>query len=170
MKLRHPVVRGHPLHAIATDLPIGIVPLAFAASVAARLRRSRDTSFAANAATSAALLSFAPAVFLGWWEWLTIPAEHEAHRPATTHGLINTAAIAPVLVAVFWRPRRVEALAAALALMTVGAWIGGDLVYRLGWRVRKAELYEQLEEGKTHGEAVRAIEEHERANTFLAAR
>jgi hypothetical protein len=67
-----------------------------------------------------------------------------------------------------WRSRRAEFLAAALGLMTVSAWIGGDLVYRLGWRVRKAELYEQLEEGKTREEATRAIEEHEREDTFFA--
>src|SRR5438105_3824433 len=53
MKLRHPVVRGHPLHAMSTDLPIGILPLAFAASVAARVRGSRRVSFPADAATLA---------------------------------------------------------------------------------------------------------------------
>ena len=41
MKLRHPVVRGHPLHAIFTDAPITLIPLALAASVAARVRPSR---------------------------------------------------------------------------------------------------------------------------------
>jgi uncharacterized membrane protein len=167
MKLRHPVVRGHPLHAMATDLPIGIVPLAFAASVAARLRRSRDTSFAADAAMAAALLSFAPAVLLGWWEWLTIPTSHEAHRPATNHGLINTAA-AVLALGGLWRPRRAEALGAAITLMAVAAWIGGDLVYRLGWRVRKAELYEQIEEGKSPAEAERVVREHERTETLIA--
>jgi uncharacterized membrane protein len=166
VKLRHPVVRGHPLHAMATDLPIGLVPLALAASVAARARRSRETSFAADAAAASALVAVAPAVLLGWWEWLTIPAEHEARRPATTHGLINSTASAFVLAAL-WRPRRAELLAGALTLMAVGAWIGGDLVYRLGWRVRKAELYEQLEEGKTREEAIRVIEQHEREDTFF---
>lgn len=167
MKLRHPVVRGHPLHAMSTDLPIGILPLAFAASVAARLRGSRGVSFAADAATVAAVISVAPAVLLGWWEWLTIPAEHEVHRPATTHGLTNSAAAAFV-VAAMWRPTRVEALATAVALMSIGAWIGGDLVYRLGWRVRKAELLEGIEEGKTLAEAERALDRFEREETLLA--
>src|SRR5207245_11207294 len=111
VKLRHPVVRGHPLHAMSTDLPIGILPLAFAASVAARMRGSRGVSFAADAATVAAVVSVAPAVLLGWWEWLTIPAEHEVHRPATTHGPTNSAAAAFV-VAALWRPVRLETLTA----------------------------------------------------------
>jgi uncharacterized membrane protein len=167
MKLRHPVVRGHPLHAMASDLPVGILPLAFAASVAARLRRSREATFAADAAAAAAALSFVPAALLGWWEWLTIPADHEARRPATTHGLVNTSATVLAMLAL-WRPRRAELQIAALSSLVVGAWIGGDLVYRLGWRVRKAELYEQIEEGKSPDEAERAIQEHERQDTFLA--
>jgi membrane protein DedA with SNARE-associated domain len=116
---------------------------------------------------TAALLSFAPAALLGWWEWLTIPSSHEARRPATNHGLINTAAGVLVLAGL-WRPRRAEALGAAIALMAVAAWIGGDLVYRLGWRVRKAELYEQLEEGKSFAEAERVVREHERVETLIA--
>ena len=167
MKLRHPVVWGHPLHAMSTDLPIGIVPFAFAASVAARVRRSRATSLAADAATTAALLSFAPAALLGWWEWLTIPTTHEARRPATNHGLINSAA-ALFAIAALWRPRRAELLGIAVGLMAVGAWIGGDLVYRLGWRVRKAELLEGIQEGKTLDEAERALEEFERRETLVA--
>jgi uncharacterized membrane protein len=166
VKLRHPVVRGHPLHAMSTDLPIGILPLALAASVAARMRGSRGVTFAADAATAAAALSVAPAVLLGWWEWLTVPAEHEAHRPATTHGLVNSAAAAFVIAAL-WRPLRLESLATAAGLMAVGAWIGGDLVFRLGWRVRKAELLEGIQEGKTLAEAERALERFEREETLL---
>jgi membrane protein DedA with SNARE-associated domain len=89
------------------------------------------------------------------------------HRPATTHGLTNSAAAAFV-VAALWRPLRVEALAAAVTLMSVGAWIGGNLVYRLGWRVRKAELLEGIEEGKTLEEAERALDKFEREETLLA--
>jgi uncharacterized membrane protein len=167
VKLRHPVVRGHPLHAMSTDLPIGIVPLALAASVAARARSSRGARSAADAAAIAAILSVAPAVLLGWWEWLTIPTQHEAHRPATTHGLVNSAASVLVLAS-FLRPWRVTTLGAACGLMAVGAWLGGDLVYRLGWRVRPAELLEGIQEGKTLAEAERALDEFERRETLLA--
>jgi hypothetical protein len=152
---------------MASDFPIGILPLALAASVAARLRRSREVTFAADAAAVAAALSFLPAALLGWWEWLTIPAEHEARRPATTHGLFNTGATALAAFAL-WRPRRAELQLSALSSLLVGAWIGGELVYRIGWRVRKAELLEQLEDDRSPDEAERIIEEHERANTFLA--
>jgi uncharacterized membrane protein len=167
MKIKHPVVRGHPLHAMSTDLPIGILPLAFAASVAARLRRSRGIAFAADAATTAAAMSVAPAVLLGWWEWLTIPTDHEVRGPATTHGLTNSAAAA-LVIAALWRPLRVESLTLAVALMGIGAWIGGDLVYQLGWRVRKAELLEGIQEGKTLEEAERALDKFEREETLLA--
>jgi uncharacterized membrane protein len=167
VKLRHPVVHGHPLHAMSSDLPIGILPLALAASVAARVRRSRETSSAAGAAAGALALSFAPAVLLGWWDWLTIPASHEARPPATTHGLVNSTAASLAMLAVIG-PRRLELQLATLAALLVGAWLGGDLVFRLGWRVRKAELLEQLEEGRSPSDAERVIREHERNDTFLA--
>jgi len=168
VRLRHPVVRGHPLHAIVTDVPITLLPLALAASVAARVRPSRETRFADDSVSRLALASLVPAVLLGWWDWLTIPKEHEARSPATLHGLVNTAAATCVLAAV-WRPRRAELLGLAVALIAVGGWLGGDLVYALGWRVRKAELYEQLEEGKSPAAAEEAVREHERNDTFLAS-
>jgi len=168
VKLRHPVVRGHPLHAIVTDGPITLIPLALAASVAARARSSRETRFADDAAQRLALASIVPAVLLGWWDWLTIPGEHEAHSPATLHGLVNSAAAACV-VGALWRPRRAELLALAAATIAVGGWLGGDLVYALGWRVRKAELFEQIEEGRSRAEAEEIIREHERNDTFLAS-
>jgi len=152
MKLRHPVVRGHPLHAMTTDLPIGIVPLALAASVVARARGSREAALAAGG------------------DWLTIPSWHEARRPATIHGLVNTSATALVIAGALLPARRAQLLGLAIACMAAGAWLGGDLVYRLGWRVRPAELYEQIAEGKTREEAERAIAEHERNDTFLAPR
>ena len=170
MKLRHPVVRGHPLHAMATDLPIGIVPLALAASVVARARGSREAALAAGATAALAATSSASAALLGWWDWLTIPSWHEARRPATIHGLVNTSATALVIAGALLPARRAQLLGLAIACMAAGAWLGGDLVYRLGWRVRPAELYEQIAEGKTREEAERAIAEHERNETFLAPR
>ena len=170
MRLRHPVVRGHPLHAIATDFPIALVPLALAASVAARGRRSPELRLGSDAIAALACGASVSTALLGWWDWLTIPSTHEARRPATIHGLVNTGATALVCAAAASRLRRSKALALAAGALVIGAWLGGDLVYRLGWRVRPAELYEQMEEGKSREEAERIIEEHERTDTFLAPR
>lgn len=167
MKLKHPVLRGHPLHAMASDFPIALIPLALLASLLADGRTARAASRVAATATLAA-------VTLGWWDWLTIPRSHPAWRPATIHGLINTSVLGGTALALVARDRRPLLLGAATAALTVSAWIGGDLVYRLGWRVRPAEELELITEEAEDGllapyqaSARRKIDEHERSDTLL---
>ena len=168
MKLKHPVVHGHPLHAMVSDLPVALIPLALVAAIAERARPSagaRDTAATANAIALGAATS---AALIGWWDWLTIPGEHPARSPATTHGLINTGGLGLSALALLMPRRRLELLLALNASLAVAAWIGGDLVYRLGWRVRPAEELEQLDAGHTREEALAAIEAHEREDTLLS--
>jgi uncharacterized membrane protein len=162
------VVYGHPLHAILSDLPAALIPTALLAAAIERTRPSRETRFAAGSASALALVSATTAAGFGWWDWLFVPREHPARGPATTHGLLNTAGLGLGLVAVFVPRRRLEALVALSAVLIVAAWIGGDLVFRLGWRVRPAEELEQLDQGKTRAEARAVIERHEREDLLLS--
>jgi uncharacterized membrane protein len=168
MELKHPVVKGHPLHAMLSDLPAALIPTALLAAAAERARPNAETRFAARSVTMLALMSAAAAGLVGWWDWLTIPREHAARGPATTHGLLNTAGLVATGVAAIAPRRRLEILVGVTAVLIVAAWIGGDLVYRLGWRVRPAEELEQLDEGKTRAEARAAVDQHEREDTLLA--
>jgi hypothetical protein len=54
------------------------------------------------------------------------------------------------------------------AALLVAAWIGGDLVYRLGWRVRPAEELEQMDAGKRREEARAIVDKHEREDVLLS--
>lgn len=152
---------------MASDLPAALLPASLVAAAIARAvptARSRQLS---DAALVAGVLTGAAAGAIGWWDWLTIPAAHPAKSPATTHGLINTAGLGIGALALAVPRRRLELLLALNAGLVVAAWIGGDLVYRLGWRVRPAEELEQLDAGKTRAEARAAIERHEREDTFV---
>jgi uncharacterized membrane protein len=160
MKITHPVVHGHPLHAMSSDLPVALIPFALLASIALGRR-------GAAMATQAAAASALGAVLLGWWDWLTIPRDHPAWRPATLHGLINTTVLGAVILGLFSRERRALALGTATAALSVSAWIGGDLVYRLGWRVRPAEELELIEQGNTRETARRIVDDHEREDTLF---
>jgi uncharacterized membrane protein len=170
---KHPVVHGHPIHAILSDGPIVLVPLALAAELRDRFGSSEGTRLGDVTAAAAAITASA-AGLVGWIDWLTIPSGHPARRPATIHGLINTAAILAVVAALPARRQRLQLLAAATATILVGAWIGGDLVFRHGWRVRPAEEAEIVEErlGDRGGAAVfeearREVADFERRKTFL---
>jgi uncharacterized membrane protein len=167
MRLKHPVVRGHPLHAMVSDLPVAFIPLALVTSVVARRHGSDGT---ARLAAAAALT----AMTIGWWDWLTIPRSHPAWRPATIHGLINTSVTLGAMVATISPARRPAILGIATAGLTVAAWLGGDLVYALGWRVRPAEELEIIEAEAPATEiapyraiAKRKVDEHERSDTLL---
>jgi hypothetical protein len=65
--------------------------------------------------------------------------------------------------------------AAGLGLL-VGAWIGGDLVFRFGWRVRPAEeaeiVEQQMQDSGQHQAfetARREVADFERRKTFIPA-
>lgn len=168
MGLKHPVVYGHPLHAMLSDLPAALIPTALLAAAVERMRPSRETVFAARSASSLSLASALAAAAVGWWDWFFIPREHPARGPATTHGLLNTAGLGLGALAVAVPRRRLEWLLALNAVLLVAAWIGGDLVYRLGWRVRPAEELEQVDQGKSRAEARAVIERHEREDLLLS--
>lgn len=172
---KHPVVHGHPIHAILSDGPIVLIPLALAAELWDRIRNARGLRPGDVLTAGAAATGLAAAV-VGWIDWLTIPADHPARRPATIHGLINSAAVLAVVAAVPARHRRLRLLTAATTAILAGAWIGGDLVFRHGWRVRPAEEAEIVEAqlsdpagAAAFAAARREVADFERRKTFLPA-
>jgi len=168
MKLKHPVVHGHPLHAMLSDLPVALIPAALLAAAVERARPDQRTRYAARTSTLLAFGSACLAGIIGWWDWLTIPADHPVRSPATTHGLINSGGLAIGAAAVLLPRRRLELLVVLNAALLVAAWIGGDLVYRLGWRVRPAEELEQVDAGKRREEARAIVDKHEREDVLLS--
>jgi uncharacterized membrane protein len=168
MELKHPVVKGHPLHAILSDLPAALLPTALLAAAAERVRPGTETRYAARSATALALLGGAAAGLVGWWDWLTVPKDHPVRGPATVHGLLNSGGLVATAVAVALPRRRLEILLGVNAVLIVAAWIGGDLVYRLGWRVRPAEELELLDQGRTRDQARALVDEHERKDLLLS--
>ena len=170
---KHPVVHGHPIHAILSDGPVILVPLAFAAELADRARKARGLRLG-DIVTAGAAATGSSAAIVGWIDWLTIPSDHPARRPATIHGIINTGAILAVTAALPARRYRLQLLGAAATAILVGAWIGGDLVFRHGWRVRPAEEAEIVEHSlhdpagaAAFASARREVADFERRKTFL---
>jgi uncharacterized membrane protein len=168
MKLTHPVVHGHPLHAMLSDLPAALIPAALLAAAVERARPDRRTRYAARTSTVLAFGSACVAGVIGWWDWLTIPSDHPVRSPATTHGLINSAGLAIGAAAIVAPRRRLELLVTLNVALLVAAWIGGDLVYRLGWRVRPAEELEQIDAGKPREAARAIVDKHEREDALLS--
>jgi uncharacterized membrane protein len=170
-------VHGHPIHAILSDGPAVLIPIAFAIEAWRRRRNDTATQALSGVATRTAAAAAAAAGVVGWIDWLTIPGEHPARTPATIHGVINTAGLIALIGASGSPKRRLELLATATAGLLVAAWIGGDLVFRFGWRVRPAEEAEIAEhalakagQAKAFEQARQEVADFERRKTFLPAR
>jgi uncharacterized membrane protein len=172
---KHPVVHGHPIHAILSDGPVVLIPVAIAAELWERNGSAEGLRFG-DLATAGAVGTTLAAGLVGWIDWLTVPPDHPVRRPATIHGLINTTALVALVGAVPAGRRRLKLLAAAEMAILVGAWIGGDLVFRHGWRVRPAEEAEIVEKQSDDAaitaafdDARRDVTDFERRKTFLPA-
>jgi uncharacterized membrane protein len=171
---KHPVVHGHPIHAILSDGPVVLIPLAIASELWDRKSHAQGIRLGDVATAGAAATTLAAGV-VGWIDWLTVPSDHPVRRPATIHGLINTTALVALVAAVPAGRRRLKLLAAAETAILVGAWIGGDLVFRHGWRVRPAEEAEIVEQRSdaagvaAFAEARREVADFEHRKTFLPA-
>src|SRR5438105_15818140 len=110
---KHPVVHGHPVHAILSDGPAVLIPVALAAEVWRRSRKDSAGQKFSDVATLTATTAAASAAMVGWIDWLTIPGDHPARTPATLHGLINSSGVVALIGALTGRNRRLGLLGAA---------------------------------------------------------
>ncbi|HEX9037616.1 MAG TPA: DUF2231 domain-containing protein [Ktedonobacterales bacterium] len=184
--LKDPLVKGHPLHAILTDLPIGALVLGSACDMLGLATHQPEWRFAARAAHSGALLSGAAAALIGLWDYQAVPREHAARRVGALHGYLNGGALALLLASLTLRrasrapkngqpnPAAVALSSAALATITISGWLGGELVFHLGWRVVPAEHAEQIEDAlRARGDntlieqAHNTVRDYERAHALI---
>ena len=128
---------GHPLHPILTDITIGSWSLSWVFDLFSLLTRSRSARKAADGLLTLGTLSAIPTALAGITDFSAIKQDAAGHGAA--HGIINSIALF-----FFWRSMRNRARnhhltgffysTLGLSLMTLGAWLGGELVfsYRVG--------------------------------------
>ena len=122
---------GHPLHPVLTDLPIGCWTSAFMLDlVGGKTGRRAARSFVGLGVATAI-----PTVMTGLSDWADTVGG--TRRIGTAHALINTTGLGCYVLS--WRARRRGHHLRGVALgmlgatvVTVGAHLGGHLVYRTG--------------------------------------
>lgn len=150
--MKDPLVKGHPLHAMLTDLPIGGLVVGVGCDLLGRVLPDRVWDGAARAALGFALVGGVAAAAVGFWDYQAVPREHPARAVGAWHGWLNVAALALLAGSLAARLLLAADLAGlvlgllAFGLAAVAGWLGGHIVYRLGWRVVPAEHAEQMEE------------------------
>jgi uncharacterized membrane protein len=132
---------GHPIHPMLIVLPLGLFAIAVLMDVVYLL--TGDDAFATVAFwnVTAGIVGGLLAAVFGAIDWWAIPRDTRAKRIGLWHGLGNVAIV--VLFLVSWLMRQANVAYAPdltpflLGLIAVGmalvtAWLGGELVYRLG--------------------------------------
>lgn len=130
---------GHPVHQMLIVFPLGLLSTAVVFDVVGLLSDGAAWPLVAYWTMAAGILGALVAAPFGLVDWLAVPRGTRARRIGALHGLGNT--VVSLLFLASWLLRSegsgpdVIALAlsfsgAAISLVT--AWLGGELVSRLG--------------------------------------
>ncbi|MBV9230989.1 MAG: DUF2231 domain-containing protein, partial [Chloroflexi bacterium] len=103
--MKDPIVKGHPLHAILSDLPIGITIAGTIFDLLGLVLPAKQWRFAARSTHTLALLSGIAAALVGLWDYQAVPRDHPARRTGAVHGYLNASALLALLLSltVRWR-------------------------------------------------------------------
>ena len=132
---------GHAVHPMLIVFPLGLLATAVAFDVAYLISDNERFSIAAAYAIAAGVVGGLVAALFGWVDWFAIPSGTRAKRVGLVHGLGNAAVLALFAVSFVlrvgettWEPTAVALWlgVGGVALAMVTAWLGGELVERLG--------------------------------------
>jgi nitrite reductase/ring-hydroxylating ferredoxin subunit/uncharacterized membrane protein len=150
---------GHPLHPVLTDIPIGAWTTALALDVMGFRK-------AADAAVGMGILGAVPTALAGLADWHD--TQGQPRKVGMAHATFNSLALTSYVGSWFARKNGSRGLGVGLStvgfmLTMCGAYLGGEIVYKLGtivdrtafdpetdeWRV--AAKVDDLVEGQLHG-------------------
>jgi nitrite reductase/ring-hydroxylating ferredoxin subunit/uncharacterized membrane protein len=132
---------GHPLHPVLTDFVIGAWVMGAILDFFAALNGSSKTEQAADNLIGLGAAGAIPTAIAGLTDYTTIP--RRAVSTGALHGLINTLGLGIMLFSLLERKkgRRGPGIflsSLGLGLMTVSAWLGGELTFRYSVGVNRS--------------------------------
>lgn len=132
---------GHPIHPMLIVFPLGLLATAVIFDILYLIFGNRSLPTASYYMIAAGVLGGLLAAIFGFIDWLALPNGSRAKNIGLWHGIGNV--VITGLFAVSWllRGNNVDFIPDGLALLLsfagtalalITAWIGGELVYRLG--------------------------------------
>lgn len=134
-------VAGHAVHPMLIVFPLGLFVTAVVFDALFLITGSRNFAVSGAYTTAAGVMGALLAGLFGWVDWFAIPRRTRAKRIGLLHGMANMIVLALFAVSWLlrldrdtWEPTTMSFVAAlaGLAFVTVAAWLGGELVERLG--------------------------------------
>lgn len=132
---------GHPIHPMLIVFPLGLLATAVIFDILYLIFGNRFLPTASYYMIAAGVLGGLLAAIFGFIDWLALPNDSRAKNIGLWHGLGNVLIVGLFAVSWFLRGGNVDFIPdsfalilsfAGTALALVTAWIGGELVYRLG--------------------------------------
>ena len=132
---------GHPVHPMLIVYPLGLLSMAVIFDILYLIFGNRLLPTASYYMIAAGVLGGLLAAIFGFIDWLALPNNTRAKNIGLWHGLGNVLIVTLFAVSWFLRGSNVDFVPdgfamilsfAGVALALVTAWIGGELVYRLG--------------------------------------
>lgn len=137
---------GHPLHPLLTDVPVGAWTATVVLDAAASIGGNESYEKAADLTLATGLGAAYAAAATGLTDWSDTYGEDR--KVGLLHGLVMMATTTTYTAALLARLAGARALGVALsntgyALMSAGAYLGGDEVYDLGYGVNHTAFQQQ---------------------------
>lgn len=132
---------GHPIHPMLIVFPLGLLATAVIFDLLYLIFGNRLLPTASYYMIAAGILGGLLAAIFGFIDWLALPNGTRAKSIGLWHGLGNVLIVGLFAVSWFLRGNNVDFLPDSVALTLsfagtvlalITAWIGGELVYRLG--------------------------------------
>jgi uncharacterized membrane protein len=120
--------------------PLGLLGTAVIFDIIYLISDYSQWTLAAYYMIGAGLIGGLAAALFGWLDWVGVPSGTRAKRIGLWHGLVNVAVLALFILS--WVLRRdnpalpptgaIVAGLSAIMLAMIAAWLGGEMVYRMG--------------------------------------
>lgn len=132
---------GHPIHQMLIVFPLGLLPVAVIADIVAMVTGNGFWYQMAFYMIAAGIIGGLVAAVFGTIDYIAIPSGTRAKRVGLLHGVGNVIVVALFGLSLWLRYSSADFipnnLAVTLSLLAVGlslvtAWLGGELVDRLG--------------------------------------
>jgi uncharacterized membrane protein len=131
---------GHPVHPMLIVFPLGLLATAVIFDIIYLISDNVQWTVVAYYMIGAGIIGGLAAAAFGWLDWIAIPKGTRARRIGLWHGVGNVIVVGLFILS--WVLRRenpevpptgaIVAGLAAVVLALVTAWLGGELVDRLG--------------------------------------
>jgi uncharacterized membrane protein len=131
---------GHPVHPMLIVFPLGLLATAVIFDMIYLVSSNSQWTLVAYYMIGAGILGGLAAAVFGWLDWIAIPGGTRAKRIGLWHGLGNVVVLALFILSWLLRRESPEipptgAIVAGLTGVVIAlatAWLGGELVDRLG--------------------------------------